>query len=186
MHRDIAEVIANDWRNQLGIDAKLLNQEWKVYLSSQKAVDYDISRSAWIGDYRDPNTFVDLFVGGGKNNRTGWSNAEYDRLVAAAGQEPDVRKRLEFLAAAEAILVDELPILPIYTYVTQNLVNPRLGGFFENIQDDHFPKFWYWMSDEELAAKRASQDPGALPADAPGPSAGLYSPNWYKAQENAR
>ena len=185
VHRDIAEVLADDWRNELGIDAKLLNQEWKVYLASQRNVDYDLARSAWIGDYRDPNTFVDLFVGEGNNNRTGWANADYDALVEAARVEPDVVQRLDYLAQAEAILMDELPVLPIYTYVTQNLVNPRLGGFHENLQDDHFPKFFYWMSDEELAAKRAAQAPGQLPAEAPGPSAGLYSPNQQRAQREA-
>ena len=55
----------------------------------------------------------------------------------------------------EAILVEELPILPIYYYVTQNVVSPRLGYFHENIQDEHFPKFWYWMDDEELASSGA-------------------------------
>jgi len=186
VHRDVAEVLADNWRRILGIDAKLLNQEWKVYLSSQKAVEFDLARSAWIGDYADPNTFVDLFVTGGGNNRTGWGNPEYDRLVEAARVEPDVQKRLDFLAAAETILLDELPILPIFTYVTQNLVNPRLGGFFENLQDDHFPKFFYWMSDAELAAKRAAGDPAALGAEAPGPSAGLYSPKHQREVQGGR
>ena len=58
-------------QRDLGIDAKLLNQEWKVYLDTQNTVTYDVSRSSWIGDYADPNTFLDLFVTGGGNNRTG-------------------------------------------------------------------------------------------------------------------
>jgi len=160
----------------LGIDAKLLNQEWKVYLDTQNTITYDVSRSAWIGDYPDPNTFVALFLTGGENNRTGWGNARYDELVAAAASELDPARRLELLSQAEQILLEELPILPIYAYATQNVVNPRLGGFFENVQDNHYPKFWYWLSDEELAAKRAQQPPEWELVPARGPSDGLYAP----------
>ncbi len=151
-HRDIAEVIADGWRRHLGIDARLLNQEWKVYLDSQATLAFDVSRSSWIGDYPDPNTFVELFVTGGENNRTGWSNPRYDALVRDAARELDPARRLELLAAAEAIVLDELPVLPIYSYVTQNLVHPRLGGFFENPRDDHFPKFWHWKADASAEA----------------------------------
>jgi oligopeptide transport system substrate-binding protein len=175
-HRDCAEVIADGWRRRLGIDAKLLNQEWKVYLDTQRTLGYDVSRSSWVGDYPDPNTFLDVWLTGGENNRTGWGDPRYDELVRAASREPDPARRLELLGRAEALLLEELPVLPIYGYVSQNLVKPRLGGFFENLQDEHMPKFLYWMDDEELARKRA-----ALPTDravvAPGgPPEGLYAP----------
>jgi oligopeptide transport system substrate-binding protein len=175
-HRDIAEVIGHSWRSSLGIDAKLQNQEWKVYLDSQSNLEYDVSRSAWIGDYADPNTFLDMFVTGGENNKTGWGNEEYDALIASAAAEADENVRLELLREAEGILMDELPIIPIYFYVTQNMVAPRLGGFHENIQDEHFPKFFYWMNDEELAAKRAGQPSGWEVVPDVGPSEGLYAP----------
>ncbi len=177
-HRDIAEVVAQTWRDTLGIDARLQNQEWKVYLDTQNNLDFDVSRSAWIGDYPDPNTFLDMFVTGGENNKTGWGNPEYDRLIRESASEPVPAKRLQILHDAEAILMDELPIIPIYFYVTQNMVAPRLGGFYDNIQDEHFPKFLYWMNDEELAAKRAAQ-PGVwtIVKDV-GPSEGLYAPSW--------
>ena len=175
-HRDIAEVIGDAWRRHLGIEVELLNQEWKVYLDTQSSLGYDVSRSAWIGDYADPNTFLDLMVTGGENNKTGWGHPEYDALIEAAKREPDPTRRFGLLADAERLLLEELPILPIYTYTTTNVYRPRLGGFDANVQDEHFPKFFYWMDDEELAAKRAS---GALPGervDPGGPSAGLYPP----------
>ncbi len=175
-HRDIAEVIASSWRNNLEIDAKLLNQEWKVYLDVQHNLGYDVCRAAWIGDYVDPNTFADMFVTGGENNNTGWGNPRYDELIATAAAELDPARRMQFLHEAEAILMEYLPILPIYTYVTQNLLNPRLGGFLPNIQDEHFPKFWYWKSDGELAADRAADPQRGALVDAPGPSQGLYAP----------
>ena len=182
IHRDLAEVVADTWKRELGIDAKLLNQEWKVYLDTQNTIAYDVSRSAWIGDYPDPNTFVDLFVTGGDNNRTGWGNPRYDELVFGAASEPDAERRLAQLAEAEAILLEELPILPIYSYVSQNVVNPRLGGFFENVMDDHYPKFFYWMDDAELAERRARQPADWTLTEARGPSEGLYSPNAAAAK----
>jgi oligopeptide transport system substrate-binding protein len=148
-HRDIAEVIAAGWSSALGIETRLLNQEWKSYLDSQQNLRYDVSRSSWIGDYADPNTFLETFVSGGENNRTGWGNARYDGLVSRAAREGVPARRLALLAEAERVLLEELPILPIYSYVSQNLVSPRLGGFFANVQDEHPVKFWHWKSAEE-------------------------------------
>ncbi len=172
MHRDIAEVIADGWKRRLEIDVRLLNQEWKVYLDAQKSLAYDVSRSSWIGDYPDPNTFLEIFFTGNDNNRTGWSDARYDELVRGAAAELDPARRLELLAQAVELLLEALPILPIYSYVTQNLVHPRLGGFHENVQDDHYPKFFHWLSDAELAAKRARLAPERELVPARGPRAG--------------
>ena len=135
-----------------------------------------MSRSAWIGDYADPNTFLDMFVTGGENNKTGWGNEEYDLLIARAGTEFDPKVRMDILRQAEQILIDEMPILPIYYYSTQNIVAPRLGGFYENIQDEHFPKFWYWMDDEELAQKRSGQNQAVVQVKDVGPAQGKYAP----------
>ena len=184
-HRDIAEVVADSWKRNLGLTAKLLNQEWKVYLDSQSTLDYDVSRSAWIGDYLDPNTFLDMFVTGGKNNKTGWGSAEYDRLIEEAGLEVDPDRRYELFRQAEAVLLEELPILPIYSYTTQNIVNPRMGGFPGNLLDEQFPKWWYWRSDEEVEAVRANYPrgedgrflPGYEHVELHGPPAGQYPPN---------
>lgn len=180
-HRDIAEVLADTWKRVLGLDAKLLNQEWKVYLDTQRTFGYDVSRSAWIQDYPDPNTFIDIFVTGGENNRTGWSHARFDELVRQASSEADEALRMQLLREAETIVLEELPILPVYSYTTNNAVNPRLGGFFENSQDDHSPKFWYWMDDEELAAKRRRQAGDRQRVPAPGPRDGLYPPAGRQA-----
>jgi oligopeptide transport system substrate-binding protein len=175
-HRDVAEVIAADWRNALGLEVRLVNQERKSYLDAQTRLDYDVSRSSWIGDYADPANFLEVFRGGGENNRTGWRDARYDALLDAAARERDEPRRLALLAEAEARLLAELPILPLYAYVSQNLVNPRLGGFHANVLDEHPPKFWYWRSDAELAAERALRTDGAETVRAPGPREGRGPP----------
>jgi oligopeptide transport system substrate-binding protein len=136
-HRAIAEVIQQQWKNNLGIDVELTNTEWATFLDAVHTMDYVVSRAGWVGDYPDPNTFLDMWVTGGENNETGWSRTEYDQLIAAAQSEPDPGRRLETLAKAEEILMDELPILPIYFYVTTNMIQPRVRGFYANIQDQH-------------------------------------------------
>jgi oligopeptide transport system substrate-binding protein len=78
-----------------------------------------------------------MFVTGGENNQTGWSNARYDELIRRAASETDPKRRMELFVEAETILVDEQPIIPIYFRVSKNLVNPRVKGFFNNVQDDH-------------------------------------------------
>ena len=175
-HRQIAEVVAERWKRILGIDAKLLNQEWKVYLDTQSTLNYDVSRSAWIGDYPDPNTFLDMFVTGGENNKTGWGNPEFDQLIEEAAREFDPAERMAMLGRAEAIMMEELPILPIYYYVTQNVSNPRLGGFYNNVQDVHFTKFLYWMDDAELAERHPDLSPEVRKIADRRPAEGLYSP----------
>ena len=176
VHASIAQVVAAAWRHELGIDVKLRNEEWKVFLDSQRSLRFDVSRSSWICDYADPSSYLDIFKSGGENNRTGWGDPDYDRLLARAAREPDERRRMELLAEAEAILTRELPVLPIYYYVHQNAVAPRLGGFHHNVLDAHFPKFLYWMDDEELAARRALDESGRTRVAPHGPAAGLYSP----------
>lgn len=140
VHKTIAETIQQMWRG-VGIVAELRGLEWGVYLDSTHNLDYDVSRAGWIADYSDPNTFLDMFMGGNANNQTGWSNTRYDELMREAAAEGDPPKRMALLAEAEALLLDEQPILPMYFYVSKNLVHPRVKGFFNTVQDEHPLKF---------------------------------------------
>ena len=127
------------WRETLGVNVNLVRQEWKVYLNSLSLLDFDIARSSWVGDYPDPNTFLDMFLAGGGNNRTGWSNPEYDKLIADATREADPGKRLGILRQAEDLLVRQaVPVAPIYYYVGIQLYDPdKLGGIRANVLDEH-------------------------------------------------
>lgn len=127
-HRIIAEAIQDMWKQNLGIDIKLTNQEFKVYLDSQDKLAYDVSRSGWIGDYMDPMTFIDMFVTNDGNNDTGWSNSQYDELVKKAKTEADQAKRMQYMHDAEAILMEEMPVCPIYFYVNKNLIKSKVKG----------------------------------------------------------
>ena len=139
LNEAIAVELQSMWRETLGVNVNLVRQEWKVYLNSLSLLDYDIARSSWVGDYPDPNTFLDMFLTGGGNNRTGWSSADYDKLIADASREVDPGKRLEILRRAEDLLVQQaVPVAPIYYYVGIQLYDPdKLGGIRANVLDEH-------------------------------------------------
>jgi oligopeptide transport system substrate-binding protein len=143
---DIAVELQNMFRRELGVTIQLAKQEWTVYLNSQTQLDYDFSRSSWVGDYNDPNTFLDMFLTDGGNNHTGWSNPRYDALIAAAAREVDKDKRFAIFQQAETLLVSgDMPICPLYYYVGIQFYDPdRLGGVEPNLLDEHPLKAMYW------------------------------------------
>ena len=114
-------------------------QEWKVYLNSQASVDFDLCLSRWVGDYSDPQTFIDMFVTDGGNNDTNWGNPRYDQMLAQSENTPDPAQRLRIFHDMEKILVeDDVPIVPMSFMVGAVLYWPdKLGGFEPNFVDDH-------------------------------------------------
>lgn len=144
-HKAIAEAVAGQWREALGVEARLANREWKTYLADSEALRYDVARASWIGDYLDPDTFLGLWRSGGGNNRTGWSDPRYDALVAQAESEPDATRRNALWRDAERILTEEqFPIIPLYMYVAQGLMADRVRGVWENVRDEH-PWQYLWV-----------------------------------------
>lgn len=125
-HEDIAAAIQDMWKQNLGIDVKLTQQEWKVYLDNQEKLNFDISRSGWLSDYVDAMSFIDMFTTNGGNNQTGWSNASYDAAVAKAKSSADPKVRIPAMHDAEKILMDQMPVMPIYFYVNNFVQKPYL------------------------------------------------------------
>ncbi|MDC0054033.1 peptide ABC transporter substrate-binding protein [Gammaproteobacteria bacterium] len=143
-HRKIAVALQEMWKEYLNIDIKLLNQEWKVYLATESAGDYQISRGGWIGDYVDPNNFLDMFLCGGGNNRTGWCNEEYDRLILeVAPSQSSHEERLAVFQQAETMLLNDMPIIPVYTYTSLKLVDLSVGNLDGNIMNQAMYKDIY-------------------------------------------
>jgi len=121
-HRQIAEVLQQQWRKHLGIEIELLNQEWKVFTATVRAGEYDLARGSWIGDVLDASNFLEIFTAGNANNRTGWESSDYDTRIAAAARETDATLRAEILRTCErTVVVDEAIILPVYVYAVTNL-----------------------------------------------------------------
>ena len=142
-HRAIAEAVQQMWRQNLHIDAQIRNEEWKVYLDSMVNLDYCAARSGWIGDYPDPYSFLGIMTTGNGNNNTGFANPEYDRLMHASSAAASTGARFALLQKAEAILLDEAPVLPIYFYTRVYLKQPSVKGWYANILDIHMPQFIY-------------------------------------------
>ena len=136
-HRTIAEAIQQMWRKNLNVNATLVNQEQKVYFNSRRQMDYQMVRSSWIGDYNDPNSFLNLWVSGAGNNMTGWSNPAYDGLITAASETADQGARFAAFQQAERLLLEEAPIIPIYFYTHCFLLRPSVKGWYPTILDHH-------------------------------------------------
>jgi oligopeptide transport system substrate-binding protein len=115
--------------------------EWKVYLAQTQTGNYDIARAGWISDYVDPNSFLDLWITDGGNNRTGWSNPEYDKHIRAASQTQNITKRFDHFQQAEKILMQESPIMPIYFYRSKSLIKPSVNGWYPTLLDHHPYKY---------------------------------------------
>ncbi len=128
-HQKIAQAIQDQWKQAFGIEVKLHNMEWKVYLEEMHKGNYQIGRMGWLGDFNDPINFLELYkdkLGG--NNDTFWENAEFQRLLNESASEADPLKRDQLLAQAEQILMDEMPIAPIYFYTKAYVKDDKVKG----------------------------------------------------------
>lgn len=134
-HRAIAELIQERWRAVLNIEVGLINQSWGSYLSSRRRGEFDIIRAGWIGDYYDPDTFLGLFTSTSGNNPTGWSTAIYDEWIAAAATTSAPAERHRLFNQAESLLLEQLPIIPIYFYHSAYLIHPLVRNWPANLLD---------------------------------------------------
>lgn len=132
----LAQALQGIWQESLGVTVILDRVDRREWARRRRALDYELCLSSWIGDYQDPNTFLEIFLSDSANNQTGWADAEYDALVRrAAGERGETR--MATLAAAEARLLAEGPAIPLYVPVTIELWDPRLSGISENLMGIH-------------------------------------------------
>ncbi|HWR38230.1 MAG TPA: peptide ABC transporter substrate-binding protein [Patescibacteria group bacterium] len=131
-NKAIAEAVQEMWRKNLGVTVQLMNQEWKVYLQTRNSGDYQVARNGWLGKYSDPMTFLEGITTGNSNNYMRWSNPEYDRLVKEAQTSNDSAARMKAMHTAEKILVDEMPVIPIYFYTNKIMEQPNVKGIIRD------------------------------------------------------
>ncbi|WP_421617236.1 peptide ABC transporter substrate-binding protein [Brevibacillus sp. TJ4] len=128
-HKKIAEAIQDQWKQNLGVDVTLENKEWKVFIEDLHQGSYQIGRMGWLGDFNDPINFLELYKDKkGGNNDTNWENPQYQELLNQSALERDPEKRKQILAQAEQILMDEMPIMPIYFYTNSWVQNEKVTG----------------------------------------------------------
>jgi oligopeptide transport system substrate-binding protein len=135
-HRRVAVAVASMWRRVLGVQSEIQNQEFKVFLDTRTQKERtQVFRAGWIGDYNDAYTFAELPLSDSGLNDFGYASEKYDRLVKQAAVELDLDKRAEYLQEAERLLLDDMPLIPIYFYVRTRLVKPWVAGYEMNIMD---------------------------------------------------
>ena len=126
-----------------GVEMELKNEEWAVFQTTRTSKNYDIARHGWIADYNDPMTFLDMWVTGGGNNDAGYSNVEYDKYIKEAQKESDPAKRTELLHKAETVLMNDMPVIPIYYYTSVVASNPKVKGWVKSPLGGYFYKNAY-------------------------------------------
>lgn len=143
-HRLVAEAVQQMWRAELGLDVRLVNQEFKTLIDARRLGAFQVLRSVWIGDYIDPATFLHIWRSDSGNNYTGWSNTTYDQLTFQAARTAEATARHQLLQKAEAILLEEAPLVPLYHYTHVFLLQPSVKGWHSNLLDHH-PYKHVWL-----------------------------------------
>ena len=144
-HKRIAVAIASMWK-PLGVEVELYNAETKVHYEELNKGVFDIARAGWLADYNDADNFLQLLKTGIEHNYGKWSNAEYDKALEDANKETDPVKRAEIQHKAEKIALDDSAAIPIYYYLSDNIVSPKISGFKDNAFDIHRTR---WLTKSE-------------------------------------
>jgi oligopeptide transport system substrate-binding protein len=163
-HKKIALAIASMWKQVLGVNTSLVNEEFRVFLQNrqQKAIT-QVFRAGWISDYNDPYSFLELFRTGDGRNDYGYSNSIFDTVLDEVGTERIHARRARLMFEAERVLLTDFAIIPIYSYVTKRLVDQRLKGWQNNVMDHHLTRYMYKLKsraaeetaiEEETAGKK--------------------------------
>lgn len=139
-HKKVAVAVAAMWK-EIGVETKLSNSETAVHFSNLKQGKYQIGRASWIGDYPDAQNFLMLLEYPSKLNYSGYQNAQFNELMATAAKTVDLKKRAKILHQAEQLMLDDFAILPIYYYISRNLVSTQIKGWKANAEDIH-PTRW--------------------------------------------
>jgi oligopeptide transport system substrate-binding protein len=133
--RPVAEALQDMWQTELGVTVSLVGEDWPVFLDSLYSHDYTAGGYAWIADYNDPSSLLDLVTTGSNNNTSLYSNREYDSLIARAKGSGNAEERFRLFHQAEDIAIgQDVAVAPIYAFTTPYMLSPRLSGFFYSPQ----------------------------------------------------
>jgi oligopeptide transport system substrate-binding protein len=152
-NKKIALAVASMWKQALGVNATLVNEEFRVFLQNreQKLVTQVFS-AGWISDYNDPYSFLEMFRTGHGRNDYGYSNETFDALLDEVGTERVRARRERLMFEAERVLMSDHVIIPIFTYVTKRLVNPHLKGWQNNVMDHHPTQTMFKLKSSEMSS----------------------------------
>jgi oligopeptide transport system substrate-binding protein len=143
------EALSAMWLMNLGAKVQIYNEEWKVFLQARQLRQPTFFWDAWIGDYPDPFTFAQLYQTGFGLNDTDYSNPQFDALIDQAGRTNNEAARFALFHKAEAILNEDAPVVPVYYYVSTNLIKPYVKGWQANVTDRHLSRYMYILAHQE-------------------------------------
>jgi len=132
VHEQVAAWVARSWKQELGVEVELYSRAWPVHADAMQAGEFQVGRGGWLGDYPDPSTFLDLFHSTNALNMSGFDSSVYDGLCEEASRTEDPASRLRLLSQAEGVLLEELPVLPLFHFGTLSLLKPYVVGYEDN------------------------------------------------------
>jgi ABC-type oligopeptide transport system substrate-binding subunit len=141
-HKYLAGEIGRIWKNELGIDVKVTALKWDQMIQRMENRNYDLALMGWSADYADPSVFLKKYTTRSSNNHTGWSNSAYDLVINQAATSTDEGTRMKALHKAEDILLQELPVLPIYDYTQIYAAKKGVKGVFVSPMEDGIDFKW--------------------------------------------
>jgi oligopeptide transport system substrate-binding protein len=132
-HHRTAIALADFWKSALGVETRIVEMEWSVYLATRETPgECDLVRFGWSGDFVDAEAFLGMFQTGHAQNTLRYSNAAYDAALGASRGAHGAPERAALLAQAESILLDDAPVVPLFFRVTKRLVKPHVQGVQDN------------------------------------------------------
>ena len=143
INQKVMEAIQQMWHRELGIAAEITQFDFTVYIDHRRQLTYDAARARWLGDFNDPATFLELFLSNSGNNQTGWKSPKYDELVTSGNRETSPERRFALFQQAEALLLDETPIAPVFFGARSFLIDPRVNNWVPSLLGVHrYQKVW--------------------------------------------
>ncbi len=133
------------WKQTLGVEATLANMEWKTFLATRGAQDFDVARGGWCGDYNEASTFLDLLTSGSGYNDGKYNSPEVDALMAEAKTMSDPSANY---TRVEEIVANDMPLIPLYHYTGVFMLKETLKGWpYGNVEQNWYSRDLYKVAE---------------------------------------
>jgi len=148
VHRQIAVAIQAMWKDVLGVETELINEEFQVLIANIRQGDAEVFRMNWNGDYNDAHTFLSTLESSNPSNFTAYKSADFDALMHRAAAQTDPTKRRFYLEEAEKQMLRDSPLIPIYFNVNKSMVSPAVHGWGDNVLNYHYSRHLSLANDQ--------------------------------------
>ena len=138
-HRRIALAVQAMWKDVLGVETTLINEEFQVLLANMREAEVtQVFRTSWIGDYNDAHTFLSIVESDSASNLPRYASEEFDAVMDQAAEQLNPKWRRVHLEEAERVFLEDHAVIPLYFFVSKHLVSPEVRGWEDNVLDYHY------------------------------------------------